>query len=140
MAMPETSQKILLIGGVALMRGRVPAAGPVMVEVCNEWEPRLRELGFVENAPFKTISLIIRFGDLASEAPVLSKVDERTRELPVAFELPMPQLRDADRERLKELFGRAAELTLEAVARKYGLPFPSLLQIPDTPPFVEPTP
>lgn len=35
------NQRILLIGGVALVKGRIPGAGALMVELRNEWEPIL---------------------------------------------------------------------------------------------------
>jgi hypothetical protein len=47
------NERILLIGGVALVRGRVRDAGPVMVEICKGLEPLLRESGYVYSAPFE---------------------------------------------------------------------------------------
>lgn len=120
-------QRILLIGGVALVKGRIQDAGPIMVEICDEWEPILKESAFIEKAPFKTISLVIRFGSQESAEPVISRIDRRNKELPVSYELPMERLRFADRAEVKKLFARATKRTLEKVAKEYGLPDPAVI-------------
>jgi hypothetical protein len=120
----DRARRRLLIGGVGLVRGRVAHAGPVMAEICDAWEPVLREIGYLDQAPFKTVSLVIRFGRCTSASPELSRVDRKNEELPASFELPMETLRSADRVQLRELFERVTELTLRHVAQTYGLPEP----------------
>jgi hypothetical protein len=67
-----TNQRILLIGGVSLVKGRVREAGPAMREICDELEPLLQDIDFVVNAPFNTISMIIRFGKKTSSLQFMS--------------------------------------------------------------------
>jgi hypothetical protein len=119
-----SSQRVLLIGGVALVKGRVRDAGAIMVEICDAWEPILRSKGFVKDAPFNTVSLVIRFGEKESAEAELARIDGRNKELPVSYELPMAVLRSADRATVKGFFSKATEKALERVAEKYDLPSP----------------
>jgi len=72
-----TEQKILLIGGVSLVRGRIRDAGLVMKEICDVLEPILLNSGFTDNAPFRTVSLIIRFGEKTDFTPKYDTIDKR---------------------------------------------------------------
>lgn len=121
-----TEQRILLVGGVGVVKGRIREAGSVMAEICDEWEPHLRACDFVGNAPFKTVSLVIRFGESESEEPDFMRIDGRNRELPVSYEIPMARLRRETRERVDEEFRRVTKLVLLATAEKYGLAVPVL--------------
>ena len=114
---------MLLIGGSGLVKGRVRLAGPVMREICDELEPALIASSFTEKAPFRTVSLILRFGEQTLLDPVYEPVDRRHSELPVAVELPMSELRTAKRDDLKQRFFDATLRVLADVARKYNLPF-----------------
>lgn len=120
MAMSE--QRILLIGGVSLVKGRVREAGLVMQEICNELEPLLKEISFVDNAPFKTVSMIIRFGENTNLNPEYEPINKRHSELPVAIELELASLRTASKEVVKDAFVKATIDVLADVARKYNLP------------------
>lgn len=120
MAMSE--QRILLIGGVSLVKGRVREAGSVMQEICNELEPLLKEISFVDNAPFKTVSMIIRFGENTNLNPEYEPINKRHSELPVAIELELASLRTASKEVVKDAFVKATIDVLADVARKYNLP------------------
>lgn len=96
-----------------------------MVEICDSWEPVLRARDFLKAAPFDTVSLVIRFGEKESAEAEIERVDKRTRELHVGYELPMARLRSATRAEVKEQFSRATSAALELVAKKYGLPTPT---------------
>ena len=117
-----TEQRILLIGGVSLVKGRVKEAGLAMQEICNDLEPLLKEIGFVDNAPFKTISLIIRFGENTNLTPEYEAVNKRHSELPVAVEVELAGLRTADKDTVKSAFTNATIDVLLDVALKYNLP------------------
>ena len=56
-------KRTLLIGGVFLIPGRLKLASPLMVEICDEFEPELLQHEYVRDAPFDTVSLILRFGE-----------------------------------------------------------------------------
>lgn len=88
-----SDKRMLLIGGVSLIKGRVRDAGLVMQEVCNDLEPLLKEIGFLNNAPFETISMIIRFGEKTDLTPDYAPINTRYSELPVAVEKKLADLR-----------------------------------------------
>jgi hypothetical protein len=115
-------QRILLIGGVSLIKGRVKEAGIAMKEICDELEPLLQSIGFVENAPFKTVSMIIRFGEETDLIPKYEPISKRYCELPVAVEMELASLRMASKEVVKSIFVRATIDVLVDVAKKYDLP------------------
>ena len=122
-------QKILLIGGVSLVKGRIPDAGVVMQEICNQLEPLLAETGYIDNAPFKTVSLILRFGEKTDFTPIYEPINKRYSELPVAVELQLAALRSADKDTVINEFFSATIGVLIDVARKYSLPFGELEKI-----------
>jgi hypothetical protein len=121
-----TEQRILLIGGVSLIKGRVKQAGPVMKEICDEVEPILKEIGFVDDAPFKTVSLIIRFGEKVDLTPDYGPIDKRHKELPVAVEMELASLRVASSDVVKKALLKATVDVLIDVAKKYDLSSKSL--------------
>lgn len=121
-----SEQRILLIGGVSLVKGRVREAGAVMQEICNELEPFLNDIGFVNNAPFKTISMVIRFGNNTNLTPDYDPINKRYSELPVAVELELSSLRFASKEVVKDAFIKATIDVLVDVANKFDLPSDSL--------------
>lgn len=120
MAMSE--QRILLIGGVSLVKGRVREAGLVMQKICNELEPFLKEIGFVDNAPFKTVSMIIRFGEKTNLNPEYEPINKRHSELPVSVEFKLSSLCTASKEAVKNAFVKATIDVLADVAHRYNLP------------------
>lgn len=117
--MPD--RRILLIGCVSLVKGRVKDAGFAMSEICNELEPTLKKMEFTQGAPFHTISLILRFGDKSCLVPSYERINSKHSELPVAIELEMSKLRVADRDSIKAEFVRAVKIVLVDVAAKYNL-------------------
>ena len=122
------SERLLLIGGVGLVRGRVRDAGPVMVEICDELEPVLRGGGYSEQAPFRTVSLILKFGTKKSLIPEYGSLDKKHCELPVSVELEMRALRRMPREDVKKEFLIATLSVLVDVAQRYGLPCETLAE------------
>ena len=115
-------RRVLLIGGVATVKGRIKHPGLPMVELCNELEPELR--GFAVGAPFSAVSLVIRFGERESACAEIGRIDKNNSELPVAYELPMERLRGASQETLKREFLLATVASLQQVADVYGLELP----------------
>ena len=124
-------QRILLIGGVSLVKGRVKEAGPVMREICDELEPLLQDMEFLDKAPFKTISMIIRFGKKNDLTPQYDPINKRHSELPVAVELQLAGLRTANKDEVKAAFVTATIDVLLDVSEKYGLPNTPLKAIID---------
>jgi hypothetical protein len=117
-----SDQRILLIGGVSLIKGRVREAGLAMKEICDDLNPFLKEIGFVDNAPFKTVSMIIRFGEKTDLTPDYEPINKRYSELPVAVEMELSGLRVASKDVVKSAFVKATIGVLLDVAKKYDLP------------------
>jgi hypothetical protein len=116
------SDQILLLGGVALIKGRVKEAGMAMKHVRETLDPKLTAMHFTENAQFKTVHLIIRFGEQTDLKPSYQAINKREKELPIAIEMEMEPLRGASREVVEHvLLGATVEALLD-VATKYGLP------------------
>lgn len=118
----DKERRILLIGGVGLVKGRVRDAGVVMVQICDELEPILRDLCFTRNAPFRTVSLILRFGTQRGINPECQPIDKSHDELPMTLELEMQSLKEMNRDELKNEFMVATLEALIIAGQKYGLP------------------
>lgn len=112
----------LVIGGVALVKARLKNTGSAMVCVCDEIDPILLESKFFADAPFKCISLIIRYGLENKYEPVYQRINKTHGDLPISVEVDTHQLLGADLEGVKTIFRRATIEALLHVARKYGLP------------------
>ena len=105
-----------------MVRGRVRDSGPVMVEICDELEPLLRESGYSDSAPFRTVSLVLRFGNEKNLEPEYGPIDRKHSELAVSVELEMGTLRRMSREAVRREFLTATLSVLVDVGRRYGLP------------------
>lgn len=124
----------LLIGGVALVMGGLKHDGAAMVEVCDELGPFLESLGYFEEAPFKYVSLIFRYGLVNNTQPEYQRILKKHGELPIAIELDMKMLKAADKidkERLKSVFTIGTLEALIDVGRKYSLPTEDLITMRD---------
>ena len=100
-----------------------------MVKVCDELEPVLISAGFFDEAPFKYVSLIIRYGLVNNTKPEYQPIIKRYGELPIAVELDMNMLRSADKNgTLKQIFDLATLEALIDVGKKYQLPIESLVR------------
>jgi len=118
-----TNKRILLIGGVYRVPGNLKCAGPLMAEVCDEFEPELSRNDYVKNAPFDTVSLIFRFGEGDEFDPEIGKIDKRHSELPVAIAFSLARLKGMDRAKLRDEFRMATLEVLCDVAANFDLPF-----------------
>ena len=88
---PETKimahNRKLVIGGVALIKACLKNTGPAMVGVCDELEKVLTASEFFANAPFRWISLIIRYGLKNEFAPVYQRINKTHGDLPISVEV-----------------------------------------------------
>jgi len=100
-----------------------------MAEICDEFESLLMEISFIDNAPFKTISLIIRFGEETDLKPSYEAINERHSELPVAILMELAELRMASKAVVKTAFSKATVEVLFDVAKKYNLPTKRLAEL-----------
>ena len=123
----KTEVRTLLIGGVGTVRGRTRRAGPVMREICDEFEPALKHVEFAKDGPFQTISLVVKFGENTRIQPQFGPVNRRYSELPVSIEFSMEELNLLDREELKTRLTNATLCVLESTAKEFDLPYDEFL-------------
>jgi hypothetical protein len=122
-----THDRKLVLGGAALTAARNNRQGlPVMGEIMDELEQLMIATGYLDNAPFKWVSLILRYGLENEEQPHYQPINKKHGDLPLAIELDTHELRNADRERLKRLFMIATLKSLVHAGHKYGLPTQAL--------------
>ncbi|EKK01555.1 hypothetical protein RBSH_03116 [Rhodopirellula baltica SH28] len=113
----------LIIGGVATRPGRIrPHPGPVIVAVCDALNPMLTDCGWLDSAPFDTVSLILRFGDSRADTEV-KPVNATHAELPIARDLSIDSCIDCARDgTLFDLFHTETVTALLDVSRAFDLP------------------
>ena len=117
----------IMLGGVGLIQGSIPGAGPVMVEIANEMNPYLVADGFLANAKFELCHGIIRFGTKCDPFAQIGPIRKRDNELQFAVEVEMAPLRRASKEVVKAAFLKALIPCLFAIAVKYDLPTNGLI-------------
>lgn len=111
------------------MLGRLKNAGAAMVEVCDELDPVLTATKFAEKAPFKYVSLIIRYDIKNDTKPKYQGIAKKYGELRIAVELDMTLLKSASKNgTLKTVFQIATLDALIDVGEKYQLPVEKLVE------------
>ena len=120
----------LTLGGVALTKARNNRFSiEVGTEVRDELESVLIQERFFDNAPFGSVTLILRYGLQNDDVPTIQRISKNYGDLPVAIELDTHVLREASREELKRLFLLATLKALLGVAEKHGLPARRLAEL-----------
>jgi hypothetical protein len=94
-----------------------------MGEIRNDLESIMIAVNFLDNAPFKWVGLILRYGLKNDDGPSYQRINHKHGDLPVAIELDTHELRNASRDELKELFMIATLKTLVHIGKKYHLPY-----------------
>lgn len=118
-----THSRKLSLGGAALTKTRNNKHTiPVMQEIQDDLEQVMISTGYLDNAPFKWITLMLRYGLKNDAKPVYQRINKKYGDLPIAIELDTHELQDANREMLKRLFMIAILKSLIDVGKKYNLP------------------
>ncbi len=112
----------LVLGGVSLVKIRLRHTGSALASVGAELENVLIEENFFQDAPFRWIGLILRYGIKNDSEPQYDKIDKNDGELPIAIEVDMNPLVNADLVTLLPVFRQRCLIALIHVANKYGLP------------------
>jgi len=113
----------LVLGGASLTMARSNRYDiEVGMEIMDELEQVMHSTGYLENAPFKWVGLILRYGLKNEDEPHYQRINKKHGDLPVAIELDTHDLQHASRDELKEIFTIATLKVLVHVAQKYGLP------------------
>lgn len=121
----------LLIGGVALGKGRLKNTGPAVMQARNEMEKHLANNSYLETAPFKTINMIFRYGDKDDWDPEIGVIDTKNSELPVAIEFDSGKLKAMNFEEMKSWFRLSLIEVLCDISANYDLPYEFLDELRD---------
>jgi hypothetical protein len=114
----------IVLGGASLTMARVNRhTMDVTGEIMNELEHLMISTNYLDNAPFKWVGLILRFGLKNEDIPHYQRITKKYGDLPVAIELDTHELQHASRGELKELYMIATLKTLVDVGKKYNLPY-----------------
>lgn len=114
----------IVLSGVSLTKARLnPHSFQVGPEVMDDIEKLMMLTGYLENAPFKWVGLILRYGLKNEDQPHYQRISEKHGDLPLAIELDTHDLQHASHEELKDRFMVATLKSLVDVGMKYGLPY-----------------
>lgn len=112
---------------VSLTKARPPRHDiEVATAIKNELEPVLITSGYLDDAPFEWVTIVLRYGLKNEEKPHYQRINKKYGDLPLAIELDMHELIEADRNELKRLFTIATLKALTHAGQKYQLPVKSL--------------
>jgi Immunity protein 39 len=117
----------LVISDVALVKGRFKSVGPAIDSIRDELEKLLIESDFLDQAPFRWIGLIIRLGLMDHWTPEYQRINKKYGDLPIAIEVDVSELVDADAETIRASFRAASLEALIHVGNKYSLPVQPLM-------------
>ena len=113
---------MLLIGGSGQIKGTVKGLGLALRNVSLELDGILKDLNWSENAPFKTLSLIVRYGEEDTKEVHIGKINKRYSELEASIQASLKLLKIAVIEsRLEEVIRSYSLLAINEVSEKYGL-------------------
>lgn len=113
----------LIVGAVGLIKCRIKGDGQAALAARNTLEPALVEHEFLGTAPFKTISLILRYGERDNLNPEIGSVDLKRAFLPVAVELNARRLEKLDVLTMTQEFRTVMIEVLCDVAANFDLPY-----------------
>ncbi|WP_431264988.1 Imm39 family immunity protein [Roseateles chitinivorans] len=119
----SAAPRCLLVGGSYLAKGRLKQSSAAALAARNGLEVRLIEAGYLDGAPFRTVSLILRYGDKEDLNPDIGSVDEVHSELPVTVMLDLAALRALDLDALTAKFTQVMADILIDVAVNFDLPY-----------------
>src|SRR5918996_1898713 len=112
----------LVLSAVSLTKARVRGDGPVAEEVRDDLEKSLIDSGYLEQAPFRWVGLVLRYGLKNDSEPTYRPIDRKDGELPLAIEIDVHEILSGDKAAMKRAFMRAALTALIHAGRKFGLP------------------
>ncbi len=113
----------LALSGVALTKARIPPKqnGAAAIRVRDELEQEIIQSGYLENAPFSWIGLIIRYGLVDETKPHYDKIDPKDGELPLAIEIDVHRLLGVSEDEMAAVYRKATLVALVHAGDKYGL-------------------
>jgi Immunity protein 39 len=121
----------LVLGGVALTMARLPAKqnSAAASRARDEIEGELVRSGFLDNAPFKCVGLIIRYGLIDEKEPHFEAIEDQFGELPLAIEIDVHRLIGVSEDQMISVYRKAILIALTSAGEKYGLPLDRLRRL-----------
>jgi hypothetical protein len=118
-----THSRKLVLGAVALTKARILAkqSGAAANRVRDDLENEMIASGYLDNAPFKWVSIIIRYGLIDESTPHYDRVSQKHGDLPLAIEIDTHRLVDATEDEMVSIYRKAVLTSLVHAGEKYGL-------------------
>lgn len=113
----------LVVGGVSLIKCRARSFGPAIMEARNTIEAELDRNSYLSNAPFRTVSLILRFSNYDNPIPEIGEVDIGRSLLPVAIYINARHLETLNSQVMAEYMKILMIDVLCDVAANFDLPY-----------------
>lgn len=113
----------LVLSGIALTKARIPAKenGAAATRVRDELELEMIRSGYLDNAPFEWIGLIIRYGLVDEVSPHYQSINAKHGDLPLAIEIDVHRLLDVTEDEMAAVYRKATLIALSHAGEKYGL-------------------
>jgi hypothetical protein len=109
----------ICFGAVGIKPGRIKNCQKAMLLIAEELYSLRIENDFQFDARVKLINVIIREGFKRDEAPTVGAYDKRHSEIPLTFEVPLDEFRDADVEYLVSHFAHMTKLGIIMISKTY---------------------
>ncbi|WP_087723661.1 Imm39 family immunity protein [Pandoraea sp. PE-S2T-3] len=117
------TEKALLVGAVSLVKHRFRGEGQIVLAVRDEIDAAMKRNGFLINAPFTTVSLIIRYADKDDMRTEIGKVNRENGVIPIAVQVNVGCLSAMDAAELQNAFRKLLIEVLCDLAANFDLPY-----------------
>lgn len=114
----------LVLGGASLTLAKIRPAranGAAANRVRDDLEREMIASGYLEGAPFKWVSLIIRYGLVDKPEPSYGEINQKHGDLPLAIEVDVHSLLGASEDEMALVYRKATLTALIHAGEKYGL-------------------
>jgi len=92
-----------------------------MTRVRDELENEVIQSGYLENAPFGWVGLIIRYGLIDQTEPRYQRINRKHGDLPLAIEIDTHRLLNASEDEIAAVYRKATLTALVHAGARYGL-------------------
>ncbi|EKZ97724.1 hypothetical protein D769_18758 [Cupriavidus sp. HMR-1] len=117
------TERALLVGAVSLVKHRFRGEGQMVLAVRDEIDAAMKQNGFLTGAPFKTVSVIIRYADQDNMRTEIGRINQRNGIIPVAVQVNITRLSAMGAVELQQAFRKLLIEVLCDVAANFDLPY-----------------
>jgi hypothetical protein len=126
---PPHGRKLGIVG-VSLTKARLPSGcEAVLSAVREELESLLEATGYLKDAPFSWVTVVLRFGLKDDLEPSFLRVNKKSGDLPLAIELDISNLQGESSEAHRLAYRRAVARALHSAGLRYNLSSESTLAL-----------